>query len=109
MSSRSWPMAYLDLDLEIDEGSGQDYRVVARLSTGETRRGIMHLPYDELALERALDKLQIALLRSGGERRRALSAEEQAVQDFGKALFAALFTEEVRALYDASRLKASQE
>ena len=102
-------MTYLDLDLEIDEGSGQDYHVVARLATGETRRSLMHFPYDELALERALDKLQIALLHSGGERRRALSAEEQAVQDFGRALFGALFTEDVRGLYDASRLKAMQE
>jgi len=53
---------------------------------------MMRFPFDELALEGRLDKLQIALLRSGGQRRRALSPEEQAVQDFGQALFDALLT-----------------
>ncbi|HEU5367029.1 MAG TPA: CHAT domain-containing protein [Ktedonobacterales bacterium] len=103
-------MAYLDFDLEIEESSGgRDYRVVARSAAGDTR-AVMRFPYDELALESALDKLQIALLRSGGPaRRRILSPEEQAVQDFGRAHFAALFSEDVRGLYDASRLKASQE
>src|SRR5215469_11163800 len=102
-------MTYLDFDLEIEEGSGgREYRMVARSAAGDTR-GVMRFPYDELALDRALDKLQIALLRSGGPARRALSKEEEAVQDFGRALFAALFSEDVRSLYDASRLKAAQE
>lgn len=57
----------------------------------------MRFPSDERALESALDKLQIALLRSGGPaRHRVLSLEEQAVQDFGRALFAALWSEDVR-------------
>jgi predicted Zn-dependent protease len=69
----------------------------------------MHFPYDELALDARLDKLQIALLRSGGKHRRAPSAEEQAVQQFGQDLFAALFDGDIRSCYDVSLREADQQ
>lgn len=60
---------YLDFELEIGLGQGREYPVrVLRSPAGETST-TMQFPFDALALERQLDKLQIALLRSGGKRR----------------------------------------
>jgi hypothetical protein len=87
MQSNSGPSSarhlnYLDFELEIGPGSGREYPVaVVRSPAGEARE-TMRFPYDELALENRLKDLQIALLRSGGRRRRVLSSEEQTVQDF---------------------------
>jgi hypothetical protein len=69
----------------------------------------MHFPYDDLALESRLKDLQIALLRSGGKRRRMPSQEEQTVQDFGRDLFDALLSGEVRSRYDVSLREAAQQ
>jgi tetratricopeptide (TPR) repeat protein len=101
-------MEYLDFDVEIEALAGRDYRVAVRSTAGEAHI-TMCFPFDDQTLEKHLDKLQIALLRSGGLRRRALSPEEQAVQDFGGSLFEALITGNVRVLYDVSRARAAQE
>jgi serine/threonine protein kinase len=102
-------LTYFDFELEIDHGSGREYPVaVVRSPAGEARE-MMRFPFDELALESHLDKLQIALLRSGGKRRRVPSSEEQAVQGFGRALFDALLTGEVRSRYDVSRSDAASQ
>ncbi|MBM3135344.1 MAG: CHAT domain-containing protein, partial [Chloroflexi bacterium] len=53
--------------------------------------------------------LQIALLRSGGKRRLVPTQEEKAVQDFGRELFDALFTGEVRSRYDVSQREAARQ
>jgi hypothetical protein len=85
-------LAYLDFELEIGPGSGREYPVaVIRSPAGEARE-TMRFPFDELALENRLKDLQIGLLRSGGKRRQMLSSEQQAVQDFGRALLDALLT-----------------
>ncbi len=68
---------------------------------------VMRFPFDQIALESRLKDLQIALLRSGGRRRRILSAEEQVVQDFGRELFEAAFNGPIGNLYAASREHAS--
>jgi CHAT domain/WD domain, G-beta repeat len=99
-------MNYLDFELEIGAGSGREYPVVVIRSAGGAAREIMRFPFDELALENQLLALQNALLRSGGKRRQILSPEEQTVQNFGRALFNALFTGEVRSRYEVSRLAA---
>jgi formylglycine-generating enzyme required for sulfatase activity/CHAT domain-containing protein len=92
-------MNYLDFELEIAPGSGREYPIaVVRSPAGEARE-----------LENRLKNLQIALLRSGGRRRRVLTPEQQAVRDFGKALFDALLTGEVRGRYDVSQHKAAQD
>ncbi len=102
-------MEYLDFELEIGPGLGREYPVaVIRSPAGEARE-TMCFPFDELALENRLKDLQIALLRSGGNRRRALSPEEQTVQDFGQALFRALVGGEIRSRYDVSRREAQQQ
>ena len=99
---------YLDFDLEISEGSdGGDYAVAVVHSPAGEIRATMRFPYGDLELENRLQSLQIALLRSGGQRRRALSKEEQAVQDFGRDLFDALLTSDVRALYYESQREAA--
>jgi len=99
-------MGYLDFELEIGPGSGREYPVaVVRSAAGEARE-TMHFPFGELALESRLKDLQIALLRSGGRHRQMLSVGEQTIQDFGRALFDALFTGEVHSRYAISRQEA---
>jgi tetratricopeptide (TPR) repeat protein len=100
---------YLDFDLEIGTGTGRDYPVAVLDSPAGEARGSMHFPFDRLALENRLLTLQNALLRSGGAPRRTLSSEEQAVQDFGRELFEALFTPEVRSCFDVSLREADQQ
>src|SRR5690348_17821881 len=82
-------MRYLDFDLEIGPGTGRSYPLVVRSEAGATRV-TMQFPYDELALKDTLKDLRIALLQSS-QTRRALTDEEQAVQEFGQRLFEALF------------------
>jgi formylglycine-generating enzyme required for sulfatase activity len=101
-------MDYLDFEIEIGTGSGRDYPVSVRTPEGDARR-TMRFPFDELALDNRLKDLQIALLRSGGKRRKMLSAEEQAVQDFGRDLFNALLADDVRTRYDLMRRRAQTE
>ncbi len=99
---------YLDFDLEIGIGQGREYPVVVRSPAGETR-AIMTFPFDELALENRLLKLQNVLLRSEGKRRLAPSQDELAVREFGKNLFDAALVEDVRSLFYESRRMASQQ
>jgi hypothetical protein len=84
-------MSYLDFELEIAAGSGREYPVTVVRSAGGEVHETMVFPFDELALENQLLTLQNALLRSGGRRRQIMLSEEQAVQNFGRALFDALF------------------
>jgi outer membrane protein assembly factor BamD (BamD/ComL family) len=100
---------YLDFDLEIGIGTGRNYPVAVLDSPAGEARGSMHFPFDTLVLENRLLTLQNALLRSGGPRRRTLSPEEQAVQDFGRELFEALFIPEVRSCFDVSLREADQQ
>src|SRR6266446_1062159 len=101
-------MQYLDFDLEIGPGRGRIYPIAVRSPAGEAR-GTMRFPFDEVTLRDRLRDLQIALLRSGGLRRRILSSQEQSVQDFGQRLFHALLSGEILSLYDQTRLKAAHE
>jgi hypothetical protein len=60
--------SYLDFELEIGIGAGREYpAVVLRAPSGEARATV-RLPFDDLALENRLLRLQNALLRSGGPR-----------------------------------------
>jgi CHAT domain-containing protein len=100
-------LQYLDFELEIGPESGRDYSVMLVRSPAGEAQDIMHFPIEELELERYLQALHVALSRSGG-RRRQTSREEQAVQDFGQALFDALMTSEVRSRYYVSQEIAAQ-
>jgi len=99
---------YLDFELEIGTGEGRTYPVtVLRSPAGEAREKA-EFPFGELELENRLQALQIVLLRAGGIRRQTLTAEDQTVQDFGRALFGMLFPGEVRSRYDVSQLEATR-
>jgi formylglycine-generating enzyme required for sulfatase activity len=102
--------AYLDFDVEIGEYGQDGYPVMVRSRAGEARE-LLRFPFDRLALESRLDKIQIALLRSAGpRRRRAPSVDERAALDFGAALFDALMAGEVGRRYDVcGRIAAEQE
>jgi tetratricopeptide (TPR) repeat protein len=100
---------YLDFELEIGPGRGRQYPVaVIRSPAGEARE-TMRFPFGELALQNRLQALKLALLYSGGKRRQRPLPEEQAVQDFGRALFDALLTGEIRSRYDVSVERAAEQ
>lgn len=99
---------YLNFELIVGLGNGREYEVSVRSPAGEARE-LMRFPYDKLALENKLKDLQIALLHSGGKRRRIPSPHEQAVQSFGLDLFNALIANEVRTRYDVSQGIATRE
>lgn len=102
-------MEYLDFVLEIGPGEGRDYPVAVIHSPSGEARETMNFPFDTLALENRLQALEIALLRSGGKRRRVLSNQEQTVRDFGEQLFNSLISGELRSRYDVSLNRAAEE
>lgn len=102
-------MSYFDFELEIGFGKGRDYPVAVIHSPAGEAREKMTFPFDHLVLENRLKDLQIALLRSGGKRRRVNLPEVQTVQDFGRDLFQSLICGEARSRYDVSLNKASQQ
>src|SRR5215218_9656074 len=105
-STSSWD--YLDFELEIRVGGPREYPVAVRSPAGEAR-GEMRFPYDEWELKDRLQSLEIALLRSGGTRRRIPSPEEHTVQDFARGLFESLLVGAVRTRYDMSLSEARRQ
>ena len=100
---------YLEFELEIGHGTDREYPVAVLESPMGQARQTMHFPFNQPVLERHLEDLQIALLQAGGRYREKLSKPAQIVQDFGQKLFDALFSSEVRTLYDACRHEAGQQ
>ena len=101
-------LTYLNFELEISPGEGRAYPVAVLRSPAGEARTVMQFPFDDLVLQNHLQALQIALLKSGGSRRRVPSQEERTVQTFGRALFDALLTDDVRSLYYESQRLAEQ-
>jgi hypothetical protein len=100
---------YVDFELKVEEESEpRKYPVTVRSMEGEARAE-MHFPFDEWDLRDRLRDLEIALLRSGGARRRSHTAEEQKVQEFGRILFEALLVGDVRSRYEASLREARKQ
>jgi formylglycine-generating enzyme required for sulfatase activity len=91
---------YLDFDIQIGKGDGYQYPVSVHSKGGDAQENIA-FPFDTKELTRYLDKLEIALLRSG-KKHRQLSDEEKQVREFGEKLFRALFTQEIRSCYERS-------
>ncbi len=102
-------MDYLDFDLEIGEEQNGEYPVRVLDSPGGQAVGVFKLPFSGMMLDLQLEKLQTALLRSGGKHRLVLSEEEQTVQEFGQELFSGLIAEDIRARYAASLTRASDQ
>jgi tetratricopeptide (TPR) repeat protein len=82
--------------------------VAIRSPAGEAQ-GQMRFPFDEWELKDRLQSLEIALLRSGGTRRRMPSPEEHTVQDFGSSLFESLLVGDVRTRYEMSLSEARRQ
>src|SRR5438093_2858563 len=99
-------MSYLDFELEVGRGEGGDYPVAVIHSPAGEVRATMRFPFDGPTLTNRLQALEIALLRSSGTRRRAVTHEEQIVEKFGRELSDALFAGEIRTLFDVSRREA---
>ncbi len=103
---------YLDFELQIEQTTtvGQYQVSVVASPAGETQQPLpIAFPFDDRDLERLQLKLENALLRSRSRTRRALSAEEQVVRQFGQRLFETVFQGDVRSLFYESRLKADHE
>jgi serine/threonine protein kinase len=99
---------YLDFDLEIS-GSGDTYSVAVLHSPAGEARGTLHFPFDRLELDSHLKSLQIALLRSGSQRRADEAGPEIEVQEFGRSLFEAVFNGDIRSRYQMSQHQAVQQ
>ncbi len=100
---------YLNFDLDIGQGSGRKYPMTARSPTGGEVHAEMRFPFVKGVLESKLKDIELVLYTSGGTRRRINSPEEQTVQDFGRALFDALISSEVRSCYDVALREAERQ
>jgi hypothetical protein len=105
-SMGSWD--YLDFELEVREGGPREYPLTVRSPAGEAQAE-MRFPFDEWELKDRLQALEIALLRSGGTRRRIPSPEEHTVQDFGRGLFESILVGDVRTRYEMSLSEARRQ
>jgi len=103
------PLEYLDFELEISHGSGQEYPVALLHSPAGEARETMHFPFSNQELEEHLHALEKALLSSGKKPWRKPTREQQSVQSFGQALFDALLVGEVRSCYNVSQGKAREQ
>ncbi|MEZ4767925.1 MAG: CHAT domain-containing protein [Caldilineales bacterium] len=87
-----------DFDLEIGPGDGASYPVAVLNSPSGQARATMAFPFaGPDALDAELAAIEAAVLGTGGK-----AATEQ-VQNFGARLFHALFTDEIRTVYDRSQ------
>lgn len=100
---------YEVFDIDIGQANGPEYPIVALYSAAGEARAPLRLPFSDLALQNYLKDIEIALLRSSGNRRLVLPREEQTVQRFGAELFNALLTGEVRSRYDVSQADAHRQ
>jgi hypothetical protein len=101
-------MQYLDFEIEIAASAGADATVrVLRSPAGEAA-GSLRWPYDREATGRRVEALQEALLRSHAAAT-ALETPAATVKALGRALWAALITDDVLAAYEVSRDRAKQQ
>ncbi|HEV8324943.1 MAG TPA: CHAT domain-containing protein [Myxococcota bacterium] len=97
----------LDFDVEIAR-AGAGYTVTVRSPAGEATSALA-MPWEGAALAETLNRVEAAVLQSGPARRSVQSSDHAFAQQFGTALFGALFSSEVLALYAASVEQARQE
>ena len=96
-------MDYLDFAIEVHTYTDGHYVVAVRSPAGEART-TAPFPFTDAALESHLLKVENAILRSAGRRRKAPTPEEEAVQGFGRELFGFLLRDEL-----LSRFRACQQ
>lgn len=101
-------MLYENFDLSLtptDQGGA--YRLAVLHSPAGEAQETADFPFDAVALKYHLTKLENALLKSSGLGR-AVSPEEQVVQEFGQALFDFLMPGEIGRRYDVSQTLCRQ-
>ncbi len=99
-------VTYVDFELQISAGAGRRYPVaVVRSPAGEARE-TMVFPFEQAALKQRLTAMEAALFRLGGNGQTQSLRQEDPIRQFGQELFNALFTGEIRSLYDVSRSRA---
>ncbi|MES2304991.1 MAG: CHAT domain-containing protein [Gemmatimonadota bacterium] len=98
-------MDFLDFEIHIAPGTGQDYPILVVKSPVGEASGNFHLPFDAPGLENHLKGVEIAVLKSGSVRRDIVMApdESESVSDFGKKLFGALFVDQVATVFRRSQ------
>jgi hypothetical protein len=98
-----------DLELEL-EVTGRDgaYRIEARSTIGGESGSEMEFRFAELNIERQMERLRLALLRSAATTRRVPAPDERPAQRLGAELFDRLFARDVRLLFDMTRQQAAQ-
>lgn len=101
-------MEILDFEMEIGDLAGHGYPVTARAPAGEASASL-RLPLTREELDHQLAVINDAVLASSAIARRVATDDEQPVQQFGRQLFDALVTDDVRALYVASAQRARDE
>jgi hypothetical protein len=106
--SKVEPIEYLEFEIEIKQGRDGEYPVTVISAAGQAQE-MMRLPFDPQALESELEALRATLRPTEGGRPKKESMPGQEAQEFGQALFDALFRGEVRALYNTSRYQAAEE
>ncbi len=101
-------MTMLDFELEIGSGAAGTYPVVARAPGGEVAT-IMRLPFTSAELDHHLAVVRDKVLASSAVLRGAPTSDERPVRELGQRLFEALFADDVRSLYVASRQRAREQ
>jgi hypothetical protein len=99
---------YLDFIIEMRENDNGTFTISVVHSPAGEASEVAVFPFGNLELDNHLQALEIALLRSGGQRRKFLSKEENQVQTFGSELFKFAFPGEIRTLYAVSQEKAKE-
>lgn len=97
---------YLEVEIRVSRLHGREYQIDVDSPAGEAH-AIMSLPFDEASLENQLLKLENARLRSGNLTRHSNQDSETTARSFGRALFEALFTGDIRTRYDMSQTEAT--
>ncbi len=103
-----WRARMFDCEIEIS-GEAGCYRVAARSAAGETGAVPVVFPFDDQALGRQQQALELALLRSVAPLRRLTSVDERLAREFGQRLFEFAFPSEVRTHLSLGRQRAAQE
>ncbi len=98
-------MDFLDFEIHIAPGTGQNYPILVVKSPVGEASGTFQLPFDAPGLENHLKGVEIAVLKSGSVRRDIVMASDEAesVTDFGTKLFNALFADQVQTVFRRSQ------
>lgn len=102
---------YLEFEIHIAPGSGQDYPVVVMKSPAGETTGTLRIPFEPSQLASQLQGIETAV-RDSAFPVRGIAMDEggkTSVKDFGKLLFEALFVDQVHAKFRMSQDRARLE